>query len=195
MKKIRAFIAISLGEDLEAGLQFVILGYRASLPAEWVKWSAPANMHLTLKFLGDIPESLVPPICSKMDILAETQAGFTLQAQGAGMFPSAARPRVIWVGLGQSRPLVELASRLDQSLSALRIPVEERPFSPHLTIGRVAERLDGADLRELGSIVLRDKPGLIASQDVNGFSLYRSELRREGAVHTCLHTASFQVTG
>ena len=133
---MRAFIAVELPEALRrevAALQDTLKATGAD-----VKWVEPANLHLTLKFLGDIAEIRVTPITEALRTATRHVASFTMRLAGVGAFPSTRSPRVVWVGVkdGQA-PLRELAEAVEQACAGAGFPTEGRPFSPHLTIGRV----------------------------------------------------------
>jgi 2'-5' RNA ligase len=101
------------------------------------RWSAPDRWHLTLLFLGAVPEECVTPLVAAAAPVVAAAPGMTLRLAGGGRFGSRRRPQVAWAGLdGDVAPLVELAGRLSEAARALRLPVEDRPFRPHLTLGR-----------------------------------------------------------
>ena len=101
------------------------------------RWAAPDRWHLTLLFLGAVPEDRVPPLVAAAGDAVGPAPAMTLRLAGAGRFGSARRPQVFWAGLdGDVGPLIELAERLAGAARALDLPVEDRPFRPHLTLGR-----------------------------------------------------------
>jgi 2'-5' RNA ligase len=106
-----------------------------------VRWVAPENVHLTLQFLGGVPEERVPAVEAALrDAAAEAGRPLALSVHGAGGFPNARRPRVIWAGLaGELVPLAALVSALGARLAKLGYAPEDRPFAPHLTLGRARE--------------------------------------------------------
>ncbi len=192
MKTIRAFIAIELSDDVRQAINAVILQYQGLIPFGWVKWVATKNLHLTLKFLGDTPITLVPSIQEQIDKLSATTSGFQFTAAAAGMFPTARKPRVIWIGLDNKQTLTGLSKGLDDALASLKIAREEKPFSPHLTIGRVYQGLSDEQLLKLGEIILRNQPGEIGEVLVDYISLVKSDLLQTGPVYTVLHRANLQ---
>jgi RNA 2',3'-cyclic 3'-phosphodiesterase len=130
---IRAFIAVTLDPEVidriaDAGAQL-----RPQLAG--VRWVAPTNLHLTLKFLGGIDETMIEPIGAALLEQLRLFQRFTINAKGLGVFPDPKRPRVLWVGLTGDR-LVSLASRVESALQPLGFTPESRKFTPHLTIGR-----------------------------------------------------------
>lgn len=142
---------------------------------------AEPDLHLTLKFLGPVGEARVPAIADALRSAAALPA-FDLELRGLGGFPTADRPRVVWVGAGQGAgAAAALAARVDAGLAALGFPPETRPFASHVTLGRVrtpkrnpglAERLHGAADRDFGRV------------RVQAVSLMRSQLSPAGARYT-----------
>jgi 2'-5' RNA ligase len=108
--------------------------------ADEVRWVAPENVHLTVQFLGAVPEERVAGIEAALRAAAADARPLALEVKGAGGFPNARRPRVLWAGLaGDLAPLAALAADVGRRLAPLGFPPEERPFSPHLTLGRARE--------------------------------------------------------
>jgi 2'-5' RNA ligase len=103
-----------------------------------VSWVAPDNLHVALKFLGHVPQSLLEHVGAALARVAPEHAGFDLEVRGLGAFPGASRPRVIWAALGGDAPaLAQLAAAVDHRLTAIGVAAESRPFAAHLTLGRV----------------------------------------------------------
>jgi len=194
MKTIRTFIAIELSDELKQSIHTVIHYYQGLAPTGMVKWVATRNLHLTIKFLGDIPMTMIPSIQDKMGQLVSGETSFWMTAAGAGMFPSARKPRVVWLGLDSKTELAGISKRLDHLLSELKIAREERPFSPHLTIGRVYQGLEDDELQKLGEIILRNQPGVIQKMFVRSISLMKSDLHSEGPVYSTIYTSELQET-
>ncbi len=195
MKTIRAFIAIELPEEIRRAITSTIQRYQQLVPRDLVKWVSVNNLHLTLKFLGDTDLNLIPGIHKQMDWLAASTIGFQFVAAAAGLFPSARKPRVIWVGLDNKTDLTGLSKGLDDALEPLKIAREDRPFSPHLTIGRVYQGLAEDQLLKLGETILRNQPGEIGKVQVDHIDLIKSDLFSAGPVYTVLHRSNFPTNG
>jgi 2'-5' RNA ligase len=130
--------------------------------ARHVAWVAPGKLHLTLKFLGNVDQARVEEIVAALRGAAAGVAAFEAAVRGLGAFPTPTRPRVIWAGVSEGADtMVELAGRVDTALAILGFPREARPFSPHVTLGRVrvprrdpalAEALAGGEGREFGRV-------------------------------------------
>jgi 2'-5' RNA ligase len=132
---IRAFIAI----PPPVALQQCVEALRADVqhqPFPW-RWVTPTQVHVTIKFLGDIALALVAPIAQAMGRAVVGQAPFTLVVQGLGCFPNLSRPRVLWMGLHDAQQaLARLCHRLEAELALLGFPPARRPFRPHVTLAR-----------------------------------------------------------
>lgn len=135
----RAFIAVELPESVRQEVAALQADFKSS--SADVKWVEAANLHLTLKFLGDIEEHQVSSLKETLGAALRDLTSFDIHLEGIGAFPKTTFPRVIWVGINQGeKQLVELANRVEQACAGLGFPKEERPFSAHLTIGRVRSK-------------------------------------------------------
>lgn len=179
---IRAFLAVDLPESYQAGLRLV-QDYLRHSRAD-VRWTAVAGIHLTLKFFGEIDEPLVDALAAAAARVGRATPTFTLGVKGVGVFPNLNSPRVIWLGLsGQTEVLRELVHGLEQAFAPLGFPPEKRPFTPHLTLGRVRSGQGREALRRsLETVVLPAFPELQVRQLV----LMQSTLRPQGALYTPL---------
>jgi 2'-5' RNA ligase len=154
-----------------------------------VKWVRPENIHLTLKFLGDIDPGDVDKIGRAMSAAAEGFAPFTLAVGSVGVFPGIKRPRVIWVGLnGQIRTLMELQHTLAENMAAVGFPKEKRQFKGHLTLGRIREAINPLAIRRI-----IEEYSDLRSEDftVDRTVLFKSDLKPSGAVYTRLQQVEF----
>lgn len=133
---IRTFICIELSDALRKE----IAGYIDSLrdTGQGVKWIEPENLHITLKFLGDVSEDRVETVVQAVKLTAKDFNPFAMGFSGIGAFPSMKKPNVLWIGVTHGeQELSALASRIDANLSREGFPREKREFRPHLTIGRI----------------------------------------------------------
>ncbi len=189
---IRTFVAIELDAPLRNALAQVQTDLRSRLqktmgPDVRIQWVKPDSVHLTLKFLGDIPEARVPEIEAALACVTGAHARCTVDVGGLGAFPDARAPRVLWVGLsGQVEGLTRLAAAVERALVALGFAPDPKPFNPHLTLARIKERS-----RDIGRAL--EASGLLAQEMMLGpltvaaVALMKSELRPSGAVYTRLH--------
>ena len=185
-EQIRSFIAIELSEEAKKGLARL----RKELEGDehkFVKWVDTGGIHLTLKFLGNIPSKRVTEITEAMGKAAQGISPFHLEISGLGAFPNLRQVRVFWVGIGgEVDKLSGLQQSIDSALAALGFAKEERPFVPHLTLARIREGALPSERRSfgelVGSTVFEDKYPVA----VEAVRLMRSQLTPAGAIYTCL---------
>lgn len=184
---VRVFIAIELPSDVKEELSRLENRLKTRCSGSPLKWVAVDSIHLTLKFLGEIPASRLDAV---RDATAASSAGvgdLSLELGGIGAFPGSSRPRVIWVGLeGDVPKLVSLAERLDRGLQTIGFERESRPFSPHLTLARVRPDASPQAQTEIGSALTRARPPERLRFTATEVSLMQSQLRPEGPLYTCL---------
>ncbi len=138
----RLFVALEPPDAVRRRLAAMGVELRraAGSAADEIRWVPPENVHLTLQFLGAVPEERLPGVEVALRAAAAAGRPLSLEVKGAGGFPNARRPRVLWAGLaGEIPALGALAEDLGRRLAPLGFPPEERPFSAHLTLGRARE--------------------------------------------------------
>ncbi len=184
MEQIRAFIAIELPDAAKEHLTSL----RARLrPAQhpYIKWVAPEGIHLTLKFLGNIPQERVPQITEAMARVAQGVSPFRVQIGGLGAFPNMKRPQVIWVAIeGEVEQLITLHQGIDQALIPLGFAPESRPFTPHLTLGRLKERASPEERKRIGEHMAFTEFESGPTIEVTEINLMRSRLTPQGAIYS-----------
>jgi 2'-5' RNA ligase len=180
---IRSFIAIELPQETREALAFVQEQLKQSNAR--VRWVNPSSIHLTLKFLGNITSNQVDDIAAAALRVVRNEPSFSLYAAGLGVFPNQKRPRVIWADMqGDVNRLCQIQTRLEHSLVPLGFACEERPFRPHLTLGRIKDTRRCQAL--ISGMTTLPLPAF-NSFDVNEIILYKSDLRPTGAIYTKLH--------
>jgi len=185
-EQIRSFIAIELPEKVLEGLARL----RKELERDghkFVKWVDPGGVHLTLKFLGNIPSKRVAEITEAIEEATQGISPFNLEISGLGAFPSLKQARVFWVGIGgEVDKLSRLQQNIDSALAILGFAKEERSFVPHLTLARIRQGAPPPERRSfgelIGSTVFEDKYHV----EVEAINLMRSQLTPAGAIYTCL---------
>ena len=187
MEKIRTFIAIELDESIKDSLTELQERLKGEAPRGSVRWVRPGGIHLTLKFLGDVPADQIGEIAEALQEGCQGFASFYLSCGGLGCFPNLKRPRVVWVGVQEETgTLARLKKSIEENVAPLGYPTEKRKFSPHLTLGRVQKRAGSGDLRQLGELIGALEIGMLGQMQVRSVNLMRSDLRSSGAVYTRL---------
>lgn len=185
---IRCFIAIELPPEVLRVLED-LQGRLGKGREQAAKWVPAGGIHLTLKFLGDVPSDRMPLIASVMGRVGAAGTPLVLQLAEAGCFPSADRPRVLWAGLaGDVDGLAQLHSRVQDAMAESGFPREARAFTPHLTLARMRDLATPDELRRVGSAVRAlsvPRVGFVARE----IALIRSDLLPSGAVYTVLATS------
>lgn len=176
---MRIFIAVELDAALRESV--AALRSRVNSAAASLRWLPPANLHLTLKFLGQITETRTATVVAAAREVARRARPFSITLAGMGAFPSSRRPRVVWVGVVEgSDRLVALAGDLDTALRRMRFPKEARPFQPHLTVARAKDAGPAPDLsdtlRDLGEV-------RVGTQTVDRLFVMQSMLNPAGAIY------------
>ena len=183
---IRSFVALELSDEVREHL--VALLQRLHRTGAAVKWVEPENLHLTLKFLGEVPEERVELIAEALKSVAQATEPFSFTVKGVGGFPDLRRPRVLWVGVEAVQPLLRLQQLVEKSMERLGFAPEGRAYHPHITIGRVKAMAGMEKVKEILSEYANTKFGEVF---VSHLTLFRSDLSREGPTYTPLAKLNF----
>lgn len=189
MATVRAFIAIEMTPwlDVLAQMQEELRCGPGGRAGRWVR---PEAIHLTLKFLGDVPEERLANVYAAVDRACQGVGPLRICPSSLGCFPNAGNPRVVWVGVREETgQLSALQAAVEKELAALGFEREERPFRPHLTLARIQRGASRAEARELGQATLTCSVPDEESIQVDEVCVIKSELTPGGAVYTRLHTA------
>ncbi len=191
---LRVFIAIELSSALRGQLAAVIARLTQTTPLRSVNWDRPEKIHLTLKFLGNIPADDVSHIKDALTTAARVVAPFSFAVTGMGCFPNLKQPRVVWAGVaaGDAPRVIELQKSVEAELAQLGYPREDRPFSPHITMGRVRREVRRAEAAKVGQAVRAEAAAQFGSQSVTQIVLVKSDLQRGGSIYTRLFAADLQ---
>ncbi len=168
----RLFVALHLPEMMIAALQPLCTG----LPG--VRWSLPRQMHLTLRFIGEVDEQRSQQVRATLQMIHGIP--FDLQLQGVGQFPPRGRPRVLWVGVQAPPALFQLQSDINRTIIEAGCPSEDRPFAAHITLARLKIPPDAAALR---AYFERHQTFRTPTFTAREFILYSSQLTPAGSIY------------
>jgi len=190
---IRAFIAIDLPEDVSEQIGNILLELKRDLGERIVRWVPKQNIHLTLKFLGNVSTTNLVVLENVLSSVVAQHHFFTVQVGGLGAYPKVRSPRVIWIGVETTPELIALQGAVDKETDRMGYPSERRPYSAHLTLGRVSRNATLQDVERISNFLMEHKNvGVLGSILVRAVHLYRSDLRPDGAVYTRLFTAGLK---
>ncbi len=179
---LRSFLAVVLPTAILSRIGEVQEDLKSSKAD--VRWVSPENIHLTLKFFGNIEESQIEPIVKSIEKPVRTTSPIGMTVRGMGAFPGLKNPRVIWVGLNdERRELAPFQNRLEKELEKIGFQPEDRPFHPHLTLGRMRSNR-GKDELVRGLERHREEP--FGSFQVDRVVLFKSDLTPKGAIYSPL---------
>lgn len=181
---MRTFIAANLTDTLKAALSQVQEALKAR--GADVSWVKPENLHITLKFLGEVEEARLPVLSETIASSLRGTSPFPLALGGLGAFPDLRFPRVIWIGVKRgAKELSALQARLEEGLQRIGFSPEDRPFSPHLTLGRVrSPRGRGALVEDLKALEIP----ILGEMILESVDLMRSQLHPTGAIYTIIQS-------
>ena len=192
MTTSRTFIAVDFPNQVIEKINKLQKSLNSSaLPI--VRWTKPENLHLTLKFLGEIELARIQIIENIFDKIADEIEPFHLNLEGIGAFPNWGHPLIVWIGIEKSEPLYLLAKEIEKSMAVLGCQREIKPFSPHLTIGRIKENISSEDIQKFkkGCPI---NTNIVDQIMVTKIHLYKSDLHSFGPVYSLLHSSSFKAT-
>ena len=185
MQKLRTFIALPLPSELKEQMARVQSELR-NADAD-VKWDSRDKFHITLKFLGEVPEESVDELMVAMEESVSGIAPFKLEVRELGAFPDLNRVQVVWVGVkGEPAQISRLQQKIESNTEQLGFPRESRAFTPHLTLGRVRSEASANERQRLGKVLAGIAFIALHGIDVSALSLMKSQLTSVGAIYTCI---------
>ena len=190
MEVIRAFIAVNLSPDILDRIDQVALDLRKRMDAVPVRWVPTENIHLTLKFLGNVSTANLEILKDILGKVVSSHHECDISVGGIGVFPKPHNPRVVWVGMEIPQELIALQHNIEIETARLGYSREHRPFSPHLTFGRVSRNASTQDVHIIADILDKYKVGFLGATRVRTVYLYRSDLKPEGAEYTPIYSAA-----
>lgn len=188
MNLLRAFIAV----EIPLSIRQAVCNATADLQKELnslVRWVPLENMHLTLKFLGDVSPSNVEMLKQMISAEADLFECFALRLEGLGSFPSLKRPRVIYIGIEAPAVLNALHRGIESASRRLGYESEDRDFSPHLTIGRVKQNIAAPEQQVIRRALEGTRVDSLGTTKIDAVHLYKSDLKPTGSVYTRLYSA------
>jgi 2'-5' RNA ligase len=191
MSMLRLFIAVEIPVEIQQNVYKETSKLRKELDS-LVRWVPVENMHLTLKFLGDASPSSVEFLTQMLRNEADVVPCFHIQLTGLSSFPSLKRPRVIYIGIQAPTALDGLQRGIESASRRLGYESEERPFSAHLTLGRVKQNVTATDQQKIRRAIEATQVDLLGGARVDSVHLYKSELKPSGSVYTRLYSASLK---
>jgi 2'-5' RNA ligase len=193
MTVFRAFIPIELPDEIRESLELVTAHLKEKLADIPIRWVPVGNIHLTLKFLGDVSDTNYEMLTKILSVEAVNYRPFEFSVGGLGAYPNLRRPRVLWVGVEAPNEMHMLQRSIESETTRLGYATEKRGFSPHLTLGRVSRNATTRNIQSISQVLNANEVGFLGVARVNAVHLYRSELKPGGAVYTRLFTVKFGV--
>jgi RNA 2',3'-cyclic 3'-phosphodiesterase len=190
---LRVFIAIELPVSLRQEIIKQTARLRQQLGEELIRWIPPEDMHLTLKFLGDVPVNHLDFLKQALSQIAERSSAFDMQLSGLGSFPNSKQPRVLWIGIHTQTALNTFQQDVESTINKLGYKKEERSFSPHLTLGRARQNNSPVDSVKIRDALQTIQLGKIGTARVNSVHLFKSDLTPAGSEYTKLFSANFKL--
>ncbi len=185
MKRLFAAIKISP----EQTFQQIYWNLRGQLKNEKIKWVDLQNIHITLKFFGETPDSRIPDIVHVLDEIQQKFQPFNITLNGVGIFGSSYKPRVIWFGIKENKALMDLGLNVLESADNIGFERDRQNFRPHLTIGRIKYI---EDKRSLNKVIEPYRDLKIQESEVTEMHLYESILQPSGPVYKVIQSFSLQ---
>lgn len=190
MSLLRVFIALEIPAKVQNDIQQATTKFRSEI-GSLVRWVPAENLHLTLKFLGDISPAHVEFLTQMLRAEANLHTCFDIHLTRLGAFPNSKRPRLIYVGIQAPSELAALQHAVESGTHRLGYQSEERAFSPHLTLGRVkhASQVSASDQQKIRAALEHSKIDSLGTARVDSVHLYKSNLKPTGSVYTKLFSA------
>ncbi|HKY55342.1 MAG TPA: RNA 2',3'-cyclic phosphodiesterase [Anaerolineales bacterium] len=188
MGLLRAFIALEIPAKVQKDIYHATSRLRSGI-GSLVRWVPAENMHLTLKFLGDISPANVEFLTQLIRAEADSHHCFEIHLTGLASFPSPKRPRVIYIGIHAPAELEALQHAVESGARRLGYESEERSFSPHLTVGRVKQNISASDQQKIRRALEKTKIDSLGTARVDSVHLYKSDLKPTGSEYTKLFSA------
>jgi len=193
MSLLRTFIAVDVPQIIQKNIQHNVEILRNSI-GDSVRWVPVHNIHLTLKFLGNVSPANVDMLKQMLHAEANSCSAFEFSVGGLGSFPNSKRAHVLFIRIQAPAELEALQHGIESATTKLGYESDARPFSPHLTIGRVRDHITATDQQNIRKILEETKIDSLGTARVDSVHLYKSELKPNGSVYTRLFSAPLQIS-
>jgi RNA 2',3'-cyclic 3'-phosphodiesterase len=181
----RLFIALEFSKDIMQALDKLLMSFKKQR-LQAVRWVNSKNIHLTARFLGDTRAEQVKLIEQMLAIESKNISPFEISINGSGAFPNTKHPRVIWIGINAPASFYQLQTSIEKGCQRVGFEAEGRPFSPHLTLGRVEQPVREEEMVGISKILQDNKSIGIGSCTIKELTLFKSDLNPGGAVYTAI---------
>ena len=191
-KLVRLFYALELADNLKESIRALIFPYSNSSSA--IKWIKPENLHLTLRFLGNVSDNTVPVLVSILESIAMEEKSFLISLRNTGVFPSLRKPSVLWIGIDKGAgECKKISTVLNNRLTEIGLTEESRIFKPHITIGRSKKNVPPQHLAHLYERIIKESADrFIGACQMDSILLIKSTLTREGPIYTTVAKSYFK---
>lgn len=192
MSLLRTFIAVEISHSMQETIRQKTESLRRATGTSLVRWVPTQNIHLTLKFLGDVSLANIDTLTQMLRAEADSCPPFDIHISGLGSFPNSKRPRVLFIGIQAPAELEALYRGIESGTARLGYESEERGFSPHLTLGRVRQYISASDQQRIRKALEEAQVDSLGTARVDSVQIYKSELKPSGSVYTKLFSAPLQ---
>jgi len=189
--KIRSFIALEFPSFIQDAIIWQTTNLIKQFPNPIIRWVKPGNIHLTLKFLGDIVQSDLEDLARSLANEAQRVKPFSISFTKLGIFPNPKKPRIIWIGVDSPPILGDFQSKIESLASRQGILIEQRPFSPHITLGRISDRNSFLNIENLIFGINSINVSTIEKVNINSIKIFKSDLKPDGPIYTAIYNIPF----
>lgn len=189
--KMRSFVALGIPATLQNSINSQTVSLRKLYPSPIIRWVKPINIHLTLKFLGNLSVSDLENLKRLFSLEAQRVNPFSISFTSLGIFPNPKKPRIIWLGVNSPPILAEFQSKIETLASRLGIPKEQRRFSPHITLGRISDRNTLESIENLNREISSVDVSVFERVKFSSLKIFKSDLKPDGPIYTEIYNIPF----
>jgi len=185
---IRSFIAIEISKSIQDAISRQIASLKQKYPNPGIRWVPSVNIHLTLKFLGEVSSQNLEILAKTIGDETKGLKPFSIPFLETGIFPNSRRPKVIWIGLSYQANLITLYKIIEAVSSSLGYQSEERPFTPHITLGRVGNDLSPITIQKMMEDLRSIDISSLEPVYIKSIKIFKSDIKLKGPVYSTIHT-------